>query len=157
MILEEFSNFCDDETLAVTAGTETQEGKSFDLGKAVPGDIGVGTPLYFVVMAATDIKSATGTCTLVINLVSDDSSTITVAEAKLHATRFVDVTTSSANKGDVLLAVQLPQEGEGYKQFLAVTAKPTGQDLAADCKINAFLTRKPMAIRAYPDGAPTLA
>ena len=160
MILEEFSNFCDDEVLATAAGTETFEGKSLDLGGATPGDIGVGEPLYFVVMASNDIQSATGTCTLVINLVSDDQSTIVPADAKLHLSLFVDVTTTSSNAGDVLLCAQLPQEGEAYKEFLGVTVKPTGQALKTagsyENKINAFLTKAPVKVTAYADGAPTL-
>ncbi len=156
MILSEFSNFCDEEVLAVTAGTETFEGKSLDLGSATPGDIGVGEPLYFVVQAVTNIRSASGTGTLEIRLVTDDQTTIVPADAVDHYMTTIATTTSATNAGDYLAVVQLPLEGTAYKEFLGVTCKPVGQALAASTKINAFLTCAPPKIHAYADGAPAL-
>ena len=156
MILSEFSNFCDDEVLAVTAGAETFEGKSLDLGAATPGDIGVGEPLYFVVQAATNIRCGANTGTLEIRLVSDDQATIVPADAVEHYVTTIATTTTATNAGDYLAVVQLPREGTAYKEFLGVTCKPVGEDLAASTKINAFLTKDAPKIKAYADGAPAL-
>ena len=62
MIISEFSEFCDNDTLTYTTGFNF-EGSSLDLGSVSPGDIGVGETLYLVAAVTTGITTTSTTRT----------------------------------------------------------------------------------------------
>ena len=155
MILETFSEFCDNDTLTTTTGFNF-EGKSLDLGSVSPGDIGVGEPLYLVVEVTTGIATASSTGTLTVHLASDAGATLTGSTATKHVSSPPFATSTSAiAAGTRLLAVQLPEGGNAFERYLGIVVQIETTALNAGA-ISAYLTKAPPKHVAYADGAPVL-
>lgn len=153
-ILEKFSTFCDNDTLTTSLGFNV-EGSQLDLGKADPGDIGVGGPLYCVVTVASDIGIASSTGSIRVYLASDAAGTFQGSGSTKHMIA-THSTTDDLKTGKVLLSGQLPEEGAEYEQQLGIVVEVINTALSKGA-IDAYLTRTPPKHAIYPDGAPALA
>lgn len=153
-ILEKFSTFCDNDTLTTSTGFNV-EGSTLDLGKADPGDIGVGGPLYCVVSVASDIGIASSTGSIRVYLASDASSPLNGGGSTKHMIA-THSTTTDLKAGEMLLVGQLPEEGADYKQHLGIVVEVLNTPLSKGA-IDAYLTRTPPKHAIYADGAPALA
>lgn len=162
-ILSEFGVICDAEVLTTGTGTHVKEGGQIDLGKADPGDIGVGEPLFFVATVNEEIKLADDASdgTFTIRLVTDAVSggfdaNSSVLKTATFVTKKGNATSGKVLvKGKTLIAAPLGQEGVEYLRFLGVTCD-VGTTALAGGKIDAYITKAVPKVFAYPDGAPVL-
>lgn len=153
-ILEKFSEFCDNETLSATAGSFYFEGSSLDLGKAAPGDIGAGAPVYLVITVATGITAASAG-SIRFYLASDDAASLNGSGSTKHAAVVWATSTTAIPAGTVLMSQVLPETGRDYERYLGIVTEVLTANLTAGA-INAYLTCSPPKHYAYPDGAPAL-
>ncbi len=162
-ILSEFGEICDNETLTTGTGTNVKEGSHIDLGKADPGDIGVGEPLYFVVSVASEIKLADDASdgTFTVRLVTDSDTSFDGNSSILKEATFTTKAGNAAasakvlTAGKIMMAAQLGQEGVAYQRYLGVTCDVATTALASG-SIDAYITKAVPKIHAYADGAPAL-
>lgn len=157
MILDERTEFCDDTSVALTAGASWQNvGDQIPL--SVARDIGAGQPLYLVVaVGTTGIKVGANTGAFNVRLASDDSATIHASTSTVHVTgtSVATSTTSDAaggvlEPGKPLLVVALPMESPAYETFLGIQVLVTTENTTAGT-INAFLTHDVAKWKAYAD------
>ena len=155
MILDERNEFCDNTSVALTAGASWQNvGDQIPLG--VARDIGSGEPLYLVVaVGSTGIKVGANTGTVAFRLASDDSDTIHASTSTVHVVSptFATSTTSDAGvlkAGTPLLIVALPMEGNAYETYLGIQALVSTENTTAGT-VNAFLTHDVAKWKAYAD------
>lgn len=157
-IIDRRNEFCDNTSVALTAGASPQNiGFRIDIGGAAGNtrDIGNGEPLYLVVAVQTGINAA-GAGSIQFSLVSDDTATpATNGTATVHLQSPVFVTsTTTGNAGGTLAAgrqlwvVPLPLEGNAYERFVGVQATVLTQNTTAGA-VEAFLTHSPQAWKSY--------
>lgn len=155
MILDERNEFCDDTSVALTAGASWQNiGDVIDLGLAAR-DVGNGQPLYLVISVGTDGIDAAGAGSIAFRLASDDSGTIHASTSTVHAVSatFVTSTTSgdaggALEPGKSLLVVALPMEGNVYERYIGLQALVSTQNTTAG-KVHAFLTNDVARWKTY--------
>lgn len=155
MILDKLNEFADATSVALTAGAAWQNiGDVIDLGLAAR-DVGNGQPLYLVVSVDTGINAA-GAGSLAFRLASDDSGTLNVSTATVHAVSptFTTATTSgdapsgALRAGQTLWVVALPMEGNVYERYLGMQVNVLTQNTTAGA-VSAFLTHDVARWKSY--------
>lgn len=149
MILDKRNEFCDNVALNTGAAGTYVIGNRIDLG--VARDLGGDQSLYLVVLAAVGIAAGTAG-TVAFQLVSADDAALT-ANPVVHAqsNAFVtgaDTGTTTLKAGTSLLAIQLPQEGTGYKRYVGIR-QVTGTAAVTAGAVDAFLTPDVARWKAY--------
>ena len=145
MILDKRNEFCDATALNTGAPGTYLIGDQIDLSTA--RDVGVGEPLYLVIMVDTPPTSG-GAATAQFTLASDDTANIaTNGTANVHF-RTKAFTIAEMTAGAVLAAVALPIEGVAYKRFLGIL-QTTATAAFTGGRINAFLTHDVAKWKSY--------
>lgn len=157
MILDERTEFCDDQTLNTGAAGTYNIGDTIDLGLA-GRDIGSpGQHLSVVIsVGTTGIGVASGTGTVAFQLVSDDTPTIaTNGTQSVHAvTRAFATSTTSATTtlkpGTVLAQFELPSpaNGQPFERYVGIQ-QVTGTTAISGGRVDVFLTPSPATWKAY--------
>lgn len=148
MILDSRTEFCNATAVNTGAAGTYLVGNQVDLTKA--RDIGVGEPLYLVILVATAIAAA-ATGTLTFALASDSTAAVSTSTSTRHLTTPTFDAAAGIPAGTVLFAGPLPMEGNAYEQFLGIL-QITGAAAASAGAIDAFLVRDVAKWKAYPDG-----
>lgn len=156
MILDERTEFCDNQALNTGAAATYNIGDQIDLGLAGRGIGQPGQELYLVLQVGATGINAAGAGTLQFQLASDDSATLaTNGTQSVHAvSRSFTTSTTSGNAGNalqpgtVLAVFQLPIEGTVYERYLGVQ-QITGTQAITAGTVDAFLTQTPRAWKAY--------
>lgn len=142
-ITDERNYFADAMSVAMAAGTANLTNQ-IDLG-AADQDVGVGDPLYAVVVATTGIITGGVAGTIQFRLVSDAQAAIDLATCSVHETgpSFATGATEIA-AGTVLFCVALPPHGGGaaYEEFLGMQVI-VGTTATTAGAVDAFLTTVP--------------
>ena len=157
MIFDRLNEFCDDTSVALTAGASWQNvGDQIDLSEA--RDVGNGEPMYLVIaVGSTGIKVGANTGTIAFRLASDDSATIHASTSTVHVVSPTVATSTTSDAaggvlepGKPLLVVSLPIEGNTYERYIGIQALVSTENTTAG-KINAFLTHDVAKWKAYAD------
>lgn len=160
-MLDKLAEFADNASIAMTAGsTALVLTNQIDLS-AASLNVGGGEPIYLVVSVGGTAVQAAGAGTIEIQLVSDDSASISTATAATSVTyhaRSAPITTAnnttSNPKGKVLFACALPMRGasgtgtSAYERYLGVRVVATTQDISGGT-VDAYLTMDPQSYFAY--------
>lgn len=156
MILDERTEFCDNQALNTGAAGTYNIGDTIDLGLA-GRDIGSpGQHLSVVVSVGTTGIGAGAAGTVAFQLVSDDSPTIaTNGTQSVHAvTRAFATSTTSATTtlkpGTVLAQFELPSGagGQPFERYVGIQ-QVTGTTAISGGTVDVFLTPSPAAWKAY--------
>lgn len=149
MIIDDRNEFCDATALSTSGTGLALVGDVIDLG-SVQRDIGAGEPLYLVIQVDTAVTSA-GAATVEFQLASDAQAAIaTDGSASVHA-KSAAIPKATLIAGYEAMVIALPQEGTAYERYLGILQNVGTAALTAG-KINAFLTKDPRRIKAYPNG-----
>lgn len=154
MIFDTYNEFASGEAVDGAAGTALI-GDVIDLG-AAGLDIGVGEPIYLVIMTQTEIITGGAAGTIKFQLASDAQAAIaTDGSATVHfdtGTFVTDGTDANAAElkvgGPYIAAVRLP--AGTYERYLGILAVIATTAVTAGA-IDAFLTHDISAWKAYPD------
>jgi hypothetical protein len=157
MLLDERLEFADNVSVAAGAGTSLV-GDVVDTGG--DGAEGNSEDLFLVIQTGdTEIITGGTAGTLELQLVSDSTADLATSPT-VHYTTGALVTDDSAlndarfNVGETIVAVQLPRGV--YERYLGVR-KIIGTTTITAGTVNAFLTKTPTALRAFPDALPAVA
>lgn len=146
MIIDKLTEFCD---AVATGNTGTRLiGNVIDL--SVVRDIGVGTPLYLVVIAEEEITAASAGTYQIALTSGTDATLANPVNHLLSAALVTDVAGSGVAAGTVILNVALPMAGTVYKQFLGIREIVGAQNTTGG-KIDAFLVVDQHKWTAFPD------
>lgn len=155
MILDERTEFCDNQSLNTGGAGTYNIGDQIDLGATQRNLGSVDQPLYLVVqVGATGIRVASGSGTVTFQMASDSTPTLsTDASQTIHqATRaFPTNTTSDANAlkpGTVLAVFQVASGGPDFERYVGVQ-QVTGTTAISAGSVDAFLTMTPPVWKAY--------
>ncbi len=155
MILDEYGEFCDAESVAGTAGTALV-GDVIDLTEA--RDLGNSYPIFFVLTCTTAIITGGTAGTISFTLASDAQAAIsTDGSATEHYITQDYVTDDAAlndiNIGDTIAQFALPMEGlNGYERYLGLLVT-IGTTTVTAGAVNAFLTLDASAWKAHADAS----
>jgi hypothetical protein len=154
MILDERTEFCDNQALNTGGAATYNLADQIDLGLAGRGVGEPGDHLYLVLQVGATGIAAGSAGTVQFQLVSDDSASIATngtqsihLQTRAFATGTGTATTTLA-PGTVLGVFQLPIEGVVYERFLGIQ-QVTGTAAVTGGTIDAFLTPTPRAWKAY--------
>lgn len=155
MILDERTEFCDNQALNTGVAGTYNIGDQIDLGVAQRNLGSVNQPLYLVVqVGATGIRVASGSGTVAFQLASDSTPTLsTDASQTIHqVTRaFATNATSDVNAlkpGTVLAVVQVASGGPEFERYVGVQ-QVTGTTAVSAGSVDVFLTPTPTVWKAY--------
>jgi len=156
-ILDARNEFCDEVSVAGTAGTALI-GNVIDLGSTTnyPGN---SDGLYLVLQTgSTEIITGGNAGTILFTLVSDALATLgagVVADCTSHAVSQTLVTDDAAansaalNAGGVIMVVELPRGT--YERYLGILCT-IGTTTVTAGTVNAYLTKDPTVWTAFADG-----
>jgi len=155
MIRDNLGTFGTDVAVAQTAGSWFNFTNVIDT--SVARDVGMGQPVWLVVVVTDTVETASTAGTLTLRLVSDGTSSISTTVPSIHLVSTAFVTDDEATGapdlvgGDVAWCVPLPPEGqEPYEQYLGLQYNVATNDTTAGT-LTAFLTPDPHGWKAYPD------
>ena len=150
------ATFCTATSVAASATTTTRIGSQIDL-QTTTSQVGVGQPIYLVIVTTTEIITGGTAGVITFKLASDSSASVATdgSATDLIVTRSYVTDDSAANSpqlnaGGVIHCGPLPamSGGERYLGLLCVTTTTTTTVGA----VSAFLTTDPSAYMAYPNG-----
>jgi hypothetical protein len=150
MFIDSRLEFSDAQSIISTASTAVTSTYSVDTG-SITRDLCCGEPLYLVVTVDTAVTAASAG-TLKIDFVSSAASALSGATTHASVSLTTATTASAANltsKGSIAWVLALPC-GLTYLRYIGVIYTPVTAATTAG-KLNAFLTKEPIGIRAYPD------
>jgi hypothetical protein len=148
MIIDTFALFSNPQT--VTTGTDSGllSTSSYDLGLA-GREIGVGQPLYVVVIVTTAFTSGGSDDDLEVQLATDDNaamSSATIVQKLGTLPRISDA-------GTKMVGVIAPAAGYALERYIALVYQSVGGAGALTAgAVKAFLTQTPDAFKAYAKG-----
>lgn len=154
MILDERTEFCDNQALNTGAAATYNIGDQIDLGLAARGIGAADQSLYLVIQVGATGIAAGSAGSVTFQLASDDTSTIaTNGTQSIHASTRAFTTgtgtgTTTLAPGTVLAVFQVPIEGVVYERYLGVQ-QVTGTAALTAGTVDAFLTTSPRAWKAY--------
>ena len=154
MILDTYTQFADNQSVAQAAGTYNL-GDVIDTG-AVVRDIGMGQPLYLVITVDTEIITGGSAGTIQFQLVSDAVTTPDTSTASKHlispayVTDGTDANDAELKQGQTVWQVALPPEGQQYERYLGVQYIVATTTTTAG-NVSAYLTFDPHGNKHYPD------
>lgn len=156
MWLDERTEFCDNVSVAASAGTALI-GDVIDM--TVARDLGQGQPVYLCIRTSVEIITGGTAGTLLFQLASDDAAGIaTNGSATVHLQTDELVTDDAAvnaaqfNVGGTIFFGAIPTEGVPYERYLGILAVTATTTTTAGA-INAFLTLDPSGWKAYADAS----
>lgn len=144
-------------TFAKATALNTGDAGSYIIGNVIDTedvrDLGAGTQdLHFYAVVNTTATSG-GSATLVLNLVTDDNSSL--SSPTVIASSGTAKAVANLGAGKVIVDVRLPQNA-AYERYLGIQ-QVTGTAAFTAGKIDAFLSLETPAHNSYPDALEPIA
>jgi hypothetical protein len=144
-ILDAFCEFSDAQAVTSSAISNVFDSGSDNTLK----NLGVGEPMWLVVLTQTTATDTSSDATLTVSLESDSTANLATS-ATVHYTTAALAFAAYATAGTVLVCIPLPS-GQ-YERYAGVRYTVASGPLTAG-KFDAFLTRDPSLWQAYANAA----
>lgn len=143
MYLDAFAEFADSQAVTASAISNVMDLGPLG-GSQLIRDIGLGEPIWLIVLTNVTCTDSGSDATLTVSLESDDNVGLT--SATVHATTVAIAFATFATAGSTVWAIRIPPGA--YERYLGVRFTVASGPLTAGA-FDAFLTKDYSSYRAY--------